>query len=126
MRAAGVPLPRWELAVWLVPVFFAVFFVSGLFEEVGWTGYATERLLGRYTALQTALVIGVVWALVHVPADLQADQALTWILWQRLGNLSRRILAVWLYANTGRSVFATVMFHAVENVAVFTFPNGGL
>jgi hypothetical protein len=125
MRWIGVPLPGYKLDAWLVPVLAAVFFTAGIFEEVGWTGFATDRLQERYSALQTALIIGVVWGLLHVTADLQGGQALDWIAWQRVGNLSRRVLTVWLYNNAGRSVFAVVLFHAVENLAVFTFPNYG-
>jgi hypothetical protein len=92
---------------------------------VGWTGYATDRLQERYTALQTSLIIGIVWALLHVTADVQADQTVPWIVWHRLGTIVIRILTVWLYNNAGRSVFATVLFHATSNVAMFAFPNYG-
>ncbi|MGB7923344.1 MAG: hypothetical protein WCF57_08870 [Pyrinomonadaceae bacterium] len=36
-----------------------------------------------------------------------------------------RILIVWLYNNTGRSVFAASLFHAKSNVSQFSFPNFG-
>lgn len=125
MRLMGVPLPEFEFAAWLVPVFLAVFFIGGIGEELGWTGFATDQLQERYSALQAALIIGAVWALLHIPADLQTDHGLTWILWQRLGTIVRRILFVWLYNNAGKSVFATVLFHDLDNVSAFMFPNYG-
>jgi hypothetical protein len=36
-----------------------------------------------------------------------------------------RILIVWIYNNTGRSVFAAIEFHATANVSQFSFPNYG-
>jgi hypothetical protein len=36
-----------------------------------------------------------------------------------------RILIVWIYNNTGRSVFATIVFQATANVSQFSFPNYG-
>ena len=33
--------------------------------------------------------------------------------------------SVWVYNNTGRSVFATALFHAMGNVSTFLFPNYG-
>jgi hypothetical protein len=125
MRLMGVSLPTFEFAPWLVPVFLVGFFIGGIFEELGWTAYATDRLQDRYSALQTSLIIGVVWALVHVVADLQAPHAFSWIVWQRLGTIVLRILMVWLYNNAGRSVFAILLFHTMVNVSEFMFPNYG-
>ncbi len=125
MTLMGVSLPAFEFAMWLVPVFLVVFFVAGIGEELGWTGYATDRLQDRYTALQASLIIGVVWALLHVTADVQAQHTFTWILWQRLGTIVLRILMVWLYNNTGKSVFAVVLFHDMVNVSEYMFPNYG-
>ena len=36
-----------------------------------------------------------------------------------------RVLTVWLYNNTGRSVFAAALFHAMQNVSWQLFPNRG-
>jgi hypothetical protein len=37
-----------------------------------------------------------------------------------------RVLIVWLYNNTGRTLFAPTVLHATDNVSVFTlFPGGG-
>ena len=36
-----------------------------------------------------------------------------------------RILIVWIYNNTGRSVFAAIVFQATANVSQFSFPNHG-
>jgi uncharacterized protein len=44
-------------------------FVGGIFEELGWTGFATPTLLGRmrYGVLPTGLIVGVLWGLAHFP-----------------------------------------------------------
>lgn len=34
-----------------------------------------------------------------------------------------RVLIVWLYNNTGKSIFATALFHAMVNVGFYVFPN---
>ena len=33
-----------------------------------------------------------------------------------------RILMAWIFNNTGKSVFAVILFHAVDNTALVTFP----
>ena len=41
--------------------------VAGLFEEIGWTGFAYPRLRARYGALAGAPLLGVLWAVWHLP-----------------------------------------------------------
>lgn len=43
---------------------------AGLFEEVGWTGFATPRLLAGQRCLVAGLTLGVVWATWHIGPDL--------------------------------------------------------
>jgi membrane protease YdiL (CAAX protease family) len=40
--------------------------VAGFLEELGWTGFATPRLIARYGATRAAIVLGLVWTLWHV------------------------------------------------------------
>ena len=55
-------------------------------EQLGWTGYATERLLGvRRTVLPTSVVVGSVWAVWHVPWMPARGRDPGWIAWARSG-----------------------------------------
>jgi hypothetical protein len=36
-----------------------------------------------------------------------------------------RVIIVWIYNNTGKSLFATILYHAMSNVSMFLFPNYG-
>lgn len=45
--------------------------------------------------------------------------------WQSLAMVAERVLQVWLYNNTGKSVFAAALFHAMVNVTWQLFPNQG-
>jgi uncharacterized protein len=55
-----------------VPTFFIHGAVFGLFagylEEIGWTGFAFPMMLQRQGALWSALVLGLLWAIWHLPA----------------------------------------------------------
>lgn len=125
MRWQGMPLPDPETPLLMAPVFFIVFFVFGIGEELGWTGYMIDPLQKRWGALTASVLLGLVWAIYHLIPDLQNGQTADWILWHRAGTVVTRILMVWIYTNTGRSVFAAILFHTMDNLSWAFFPNYG-
>lgn len=125
MWGLGWPLPPFAFQPSHAVVLLAMFFAAGLAEELGWSGYAIDPLQARYGALNGALVVGVVWAGWHLIPLLQADRSLDWIAAWTLGTVALRVLTVWLYNNTGRSVFAASVFHAMCNLSWQLFPING-
>lgn len=125
MRWKGMSLPDPEIPILMVPVFFVVFFIFGIGEELGWMGYAIDPLQKRWGALNASLLLGFVWAIYHLIPDLQNGQTAGWIFWHRLGTVALRILMVWIYNNTGKSVFLAILFHVSDNLAWAFFPNYG-
>lgn len=123
-RRAALPADP-EISLVLLPVFFLIYFVTGVGEELGWSGYAYYQMKGRWNALQIGLILGIVGAIWHVLPDIQAGHGANWILWQRLYSIGLRVLTIWLFNNTGESVFAAIVFHASDNVAYSLFPNNG-
>ena len=53
---------------------------------------------------------------------MQAHRSPAWIAWWCLSTVAVRVLIVWLYNNTGKSVFAEALFHGMINVKCFLFP----
>jgi uncharacterized protein len=49
--------------------------LAGFFEEIGWTGFATPRLLERFSPLRAGLILGLVWAFWHALADFSGNAA---------------------------------------------------
>ena len=125
MRRAGLPLPGPQVPWLMAPVFLAGFFIAGIGEELGWMGYAFDPMQRRWGALGAGLLLGLFWAFYHLIPDLQNRQPAGWILWHRLGTVAFRVLIAWIYTNTGRSVFAAILFHAVNNLSWALFPNYG-
>jgi membrane protease YdiL (CAAX protease family) len=125
MRFAELPLPQPEVPWLLAPVLFLLFFVAAVGEELAWTATVLDPLQSRVGALPAALIIGVVWALWHVVPFFQVHTSLSWVAGQCLLAVAFRVLLVWLYNNSGRSVFAVVVAHAMYNVAWQLFPNRG-
>jgi uncharacterized protein len=53
MKLMGVSIPNFQFPVLMVPVFFVVFFIGAIGEELGWTGYATDPLQDRWIAIRS-------------------------------------------------------------------------
>jgi hypothetical protein len=118
----GQPLMAALFPVVALPVVFLLFFIGSLGEEVGWMGYAFEPMQDKWNAFKAALVLGLIWALWHIPLYifLIADPVL--IAAQVLSVIAMRFLLVWLFNNTGKSVFVTILFHTVYNVTISVLP----
>ena len=125
LRLLRTPLPDLQLPVLLLPVFTIMFFVATLTEELGWQGYAFDRLPDKWSALGASLFLGVVWAAWHIIPFIQAGRSPDWIIWQCLNLIVTRVVIIWLFLNTGKSVFAASLFHTMINVTAFLFPNFG-
>lgn len=125
MRWMQLPLPTPEFPVGAAPVMLLAFLVAALGEELGWMGYAFDPMRERWNALQAGMLLGLVWAAWHIVPLAQAQRSLAWIAWWFLFTVAVRVLIVWLYTNTGRSVFAAAVFHAFVNVSWQLFPNYG-
>lgn len=125
MRALGMPVPGPQISVLMVTVFFLAFFLPAICEEVGWQGYACDPLQARWTALGAGLIMGTVWGVWHAVPYFQAGYPPEWAAWQIVTTVGFRVLIVWLYNNTGRSVFSAIVFHDMMNVSEFLYPEYG-
>ncbi|MGZ6389875.1 MAG: CPBP family intramembrane glutamic endopeptidase [Ktedonobacterales bacterium] len=124
LRLMGLPLPQPQISLQIlveIPILFVAFFIGAIGEEVGWTGYAIDPLQARWTALGGALIVGSVWALWHTVTYIEAHNAPTWTIAQTLATIMLRIFIVWLYNNTGNSLFIAISFHAMVNVSESLF-----
>jgi membrane protease YdiL (CAAX protease family) len=125
LRLLGEPVPSPHFSILTALAIFLTIFIAALSEEVGWMGYAIDPLQARSSALQASVFLGLVWAAWHVIPLLQAGERPAWIAWWSLATVAQRVLLVWLYNNTGKSVFATAVYHAMMNVTWQLFPVNG-
>ena len=123
MVLIGKPIPAAQFPVVVLPVLFLAFFIMALGEEVGWMGYAFEPMQDRWNAFKATLVLGLIWAIWHVPLYIFLFTDPVFIVAQVLSLLGIRFLLVWIFNSTGKSVFAAILFHAVYNVTNGVLPN---
>jgi uncharacterized protein len=125
-KASDSALPPLHAPDWVLPLSFILFMIGAMGEELGWMGFAIDPLQERFGALKAGLMLGVIWAAWHIIPFSQAHNPPAWIVGQCLFTVATRVLIVWLYNNTGKSVFIAVLYHAMLNVASVTLQNYGL
>ncbi len=113
---AGSSVPNPQFPVLTVMAMIVSFFVLGLGEELGWSGYAIDPMQNRLGAFRAAVLLGLVWAVWHYLPLLQASRSAGWIAWWSLSTVALRVLITWVYNNNGKSVSAAAAVHAMTNV----------
>jgi membrane protease YdiL (CAAX protease family) len=98
--------------------------VVGIFEELGWTGFAIPRMKLRRGVLATGLIVGLLWGAWHILANgLWASDVASgghslaifvpaYLFTFLVGQLPAfRVLMVWVYDRTG-SLLVAILMHA--------------
>jgi membrane protease YdiL (CAAX protease family) len=104
-----------------LPVLLLQIALFNLAEEVGWTGFLQARLQDRHGPLKASLLVTVPFALFHLPdlfAQLGLASALLVLPVLALAHLFARVVIMWLYNSTGRSVLLVGLFHASFNATL--------
>jgi membrane protease YdiL (CAAX protease family) len=97
-----------------------VFVVIALIEEVGWRGYAQDRLQRSLGALVASLTVGVLWAVWHLPQWWipETGQAAKWSFAVfAAGTVAQSVGLAWLYNGARASVLLVALAHAAINLA---------
>jgi membrane protease YdiL (CAAX protease family) len=116
------PALRIFAAPWSIIPFALSIILVGPLEEFGWRGYVLDRLQERWSMLVSSLVLGVIWALWHLPLffiknsyqyNLGAGSQSFWLF--MIGIIPLTVVFSWIFNNTGRSTLAAMLFHFMVN-----------
>ena len=95
------------------------FLTYGMGEEIGWRGFALPRLQYGRSAAWATLVLGLVWALWHLPAFFYLDTYQAMGLWMfpflAVTIVCGNVVYTWIYNSSGGSVLMAILFHASFN-----------
>ena len=122
MGIAGIPLPAISQFAWVsLPLVFVSMLISNVWEEIGWRGFALPRLQEKLSDLAAALIMGALWSVWHAPLLLNPASPMASLPWfgEVIFSLSLTVIYIWLYRNTGASLFFVTVFHAMSNTAAF-------
>jgi membrane protease YdiL (CAAX protease family) len=113
-----------DINLWLAAPLFLIWDAIANGEEIGWRGYVLPRLQARYNALISSLIIGVIWAIWHLPKFFMADRAAFQPRFGLflLGLMAAAVVYTWIYNNTGGSLLLVTLYHAAGNTAGLFLP----
>jgi len=108
--------------------FLPLLILGPLSEEIGWRGYALGKLQTRWNALISSLIIGLVWALWHLPLFMMVGASQHELGIPFIGFLvslmASSILYTWLYNNTKHSLWSAILLHWLYTYAVQVVSSG--
>ena len=96
----------------------AAFFLAGTVEELGWRGVALPLLQRRFTPLTSGLLLGLVWAIWHLPAFAMSGTVQSaWAFGPYLvGLLALSVIMAWFFnASKGSILMAWLVHFQVMN-----------
>jgi len=109
----------------VVPMFIFLTIAAGIGEEFGWRGFLLPRLQTRHNALLSSLIIGVMWAIWHIPQffikgtfqhDLGSQAGLLpAFLTYSVFLIVSSIWFTWVFNNTRGSVLMAAVMHGASN-----------
>jgi len=103
-------------------------FLAPTLEEFGWRGYALDRLQLRWSALVSSLILGLFWALWHLPIffikgtyqySLGVGSLAFWTYMISVVPLT--FLFTWIFNNNSRSTLSAILFHIMIDVTAEVF-----
>lgn len=108
--------------------FLPLLIIGPLSEEIGWRGYALERLQTRWNALTSSLIVGLVWGLWHLPLFMMVGTSQHELGIPFIGFLitmmASSILYTWLYNNTQQSLWSAILLHWLYTYAAQVVSSG--
>ncbi len=87
-------------------------FPNALGEELGWRGFALPRLQAKYNALVSSIMLGLFWAVWHIPMWIANNIMGLDLLKLGVSTTTCAIIFTWVYNNTGGSLLLAWLFHA--------------
>jgi membrane protease YdiL (CAAX protease family) len=100
---------------------------DGLGEETGWRGYGLPRLLERTGPVRASLLLGVVWAVWHLPLywtpGVPLYQSPILLLFVDLPITA--LLYTWVFLHTGGSALLAILLHSAANLFAVPLPSQG-
>lgn len=109
----------------ILPMFLFMFFLGGsVQEEFGWRGFALPRLMMRRTPFMSALILGLIWGIWHLPLFYISSLSQAYMNFGvfMILTICFSIIMTIFYLYSGRNLFTALLFHTAVNTSLSLFP----
>jgi uncharacterized protein len=108
--------------------FLPLLVLGPLSEEIGWRGYALDRLQTHWNALTSSLIIGLVWAFWHLPLFMivgtsQHELGVPFVSFL-MKLTATSVLYTWLYNNTNKNLWSAILLHWLYSYSAQVLSSG--
>jgi len=102
-----------------LPLVLLVNFLMNMWEEIGWRGYALQKLQKNFSVILSTIMVGLVHAAWHWPQFLVKDSVMANnyhnFLWLLVWVLLISVAYSWVYNSTKGSLLVVSLFHGSIN-----------
>jgi membrane protease YdiL (CAAX protease family) len=86
-------------------------------EELGWRGFALPRLLERFNGLTAGLILGVIWAVWHIPAFFLSGMPQSQLSFGAffVAVVAASVMMTYVVNRSGGSVLPAILMHWSDN-----------
>jgi membrane protease YdiL (CAAX protease family) len=117
-------LPQFNF-ISIIPLFlFSIIFYAAIGEEIGWRGYALQKLQLKFNPFVATIFISIVWTIWHIGYFVLVENYLVQqipsvVIWTIIASF----FATWFYNKTNGNVLVLIFFHASINLAIVFMPH---
>lgn len=90
--------------------------VISVAEEIGWRGYALPRLMAKYGAFLASTILGLVWAIWHIPMFAWMDVPWSYAIVMLLYFVGGSLFFTFVYMKSNASLLIAVLAHLGAHV----------
>jgi len=111
---------KWTLIFsFYIPALLTTYLINPIGEETGWTGFALYHLQKQFGPWLSAVILGVIWAIWHLPAyfipsEMGAFNLFGFIIFMFIAIFTR-VIWTWITNTAKGSGIAGILLHASSN-----------
>jgi membrane protease YdiL (CAAX protease family) len=104
-----------EVSSIAIPLVITIYLFA-LLEEIGWRGFAVQRLVTHRSAFAALLITGIPWSAIHIFYYLAQGSDVPTVLLVFILNFALTVMVMWAYLRGGQKVWIGAILHGSQSL----------